>query len=262
MGNLAGKAGKVRRMVNYVFRISAIWIPALLLLAGCGGIQIDSQILKPSLATATAVEQTQQAEPTRLLPVVGMLTATATPGISPTLSSTLGIVTVSPSMEESDFVSWESLIDYNLLKDIDWAVYSEVIIAGRLGWRRYAVPVPTTWAINPESGENGLVVTNDYPIMENTDSIELVRFDFRALGDFVLQTPAGKERKVRITGEPGVLWTNIVEPDRYHEYVLLFEHDGVNYAIWGTIKLPATDSVAMEKFQAMLFYVMSFLIID
>jgi len=228
------------------------------LLAGCGGLQVDTEILSPSFATATAIEQTRQAIPTSQSTEVRLQTATHTPKITTTLPT----VTPSPTVSVSDFVSWDRLIDYDLLKDIDWTVFTANVYTSPSGLRRYALAMPSAWNVSPENPGNELVLTNYDTQENNTVKFERVIFVFRCVLNEVITTFEGEQQKVRIAGEPGMLWTNVVEPDRHHEFTLFFEHDGANYTIFGSIDLPSTDSAAMEKFQAMLFYAMSSLIVD
>jgi len=258
MGNPTRQAEKVGNVGIHDFRIPDIWILAIFLLAGCGAIQIDAQILEPSFATATIIQQTQQAEPTSVLSEVKIQTPTATSENVPTLST----ITKTPTLKNSDFASWDSLINYDLLKDVDWTVFTANVYIPPSGLRGYALALPTIREINPENVGNEWTITNYDPKESNSVKRERVVFTFQCILDQVLTSFEGKEQKIRVAGEPGVLWSNIEEPDRHHEYRLLFEHDGANYTVFGSIDLPSADRTAMEKYQAMIFYAMSSLIID
>ncbi len=226
------------------------------LLSGCGGFQVHTEILSPSFATATTIAQTQQARPTNQS--MGFRVQTVTPTLE--IIPTLPIVTPSPTLTETSFISWDRLINYDLLKDIDWVVYSKEIGTTR-GLRRYALAVPDSWTIDPEVKEGGLVITSFHPLMEDSPQIERVRLEFRSSDDYYPMT-SGHQQKIRINGEPGELWTQVIELDQHMEYQLLFEHDGTNYIFWASIDLPSADHIVMAKFQAILLYSMSSLIID
>jgi hypothetical protein len=258
MGHPTGKKEKVSSAVIRIFRISGIWSVVFVLLVGCGGFQFDTKILSPSHATATAIEQIKQAEPASPTPEIKIQTPTVHPDTIPTPS----IAPTSPTMSGSDFISWDSLINYDLLKDVDWSVYSANLYNPPSGFRRYALAVPTAMGTGTQNEGNELYIRNYDPVTDYSARLDRVTIVFQCILNEVVTTQKGKEQKVWITGEPGSLWTNIVEPDKHQEYLLLFEHDGANYTFFGPIDLPSADSDIMGKYQTLIFYVMSSLILD
>jgi hypothetical protein len=161
-----------------------------------------------------------------------------------------------------NIIPWEQLGDWSSTQDTNWQTYQGDLSVKQTGsnwcyWFLY----PTGWYESPNPGITQGFVQN-IPLTQRPAPAEFIKFEI-----VLLEAPPmvadGQTldlddlTTVEMAGGPGILVSVTHQPDQAIQHVVFFQHDGVWLAATVYINLPVTDAAMLDRYSAVIFYIMS-----
>ena len=157
---------------------------------------------------------------------------------------------------------WEQLVDWSSTQGTNWETYQGNLSMKQTGsnWS-YWLLYPTGWYESPNPGMTQGFVQN-IPLTQGQAPAEFVKFEI-----VLLEAPPmiangqtldlADLTTVEMAGGPGILVSVTHQPDQAIQHMVLFQHDGVWLAATGYINLLVTDAAMLDRYSAVIFYIMS-----
>ncbi len=161
-----------------------------------------------------------------------------------------------------EIVEWHQLVIQNLFADVSFRVYNGNLPGNTNGqsWN-ISFFYPSTWFSDMQQGSMNLFVQN-IPLLQGSAPAEFIKFEITRLQSPPTVEPGNQLdlrhlTTVRVSGEPGILYVNEIQPDQARVVILYWQHEGGWLAATGYITLSTANKTAMDRYTAIIFAIIS-----
>lgn len=162
----------------------------------------------------------------------------------------------------SEIVEWHQLVIQNLFADVSFHVYNGSLTGNTNGqsWN-ISFFYPSTWFSDMQQGSMNLFVQN-IPLQQGLAPAEFIKFEITRLHSPPTVEPGNQLdlrelTTVSVSGEPGILFVNEIQPDQARVVILYWQHEGSWLVATGYITLSTVSKTAMDRYTAIIFAIIS-----